>query len=342
MAGEDRDEAQRLIGALSAEPYRFDFFHAVRRLECACADLPRIGRSRRPGEDPIRFGQNPSLAFAPSTLHAVETDGPVPRMLVNFLGLLGPDGPLPLHLTEYVHDRRHNHDDETLARFLDVFHHRMLSLFYRSWAMSRPTVSADRPEEDRFGDYVGSLFGLGADPFHGRGAVPDRAKLHFAGRLALATKNAEGLEAILASYFRVPCRIEQFVGRWIEIPPDSRLHLGVSPESGSLGTTAVVGTRTWDCQQQFRLVLGPMDLDEYEHFLPGSPGWDRLTDWIRTYVGFELAWDVTLVLRAESVPMTQLGGDHGARLGLTSWIRSGPQPRDADDLTLTEPPITAA
>ncbi len=112
---------------------------------------------------------------------------------MHFLGLFGPDGPLPLHLTEYARDRQRNHNDPTLQRFIDLFHHRGLSLFYRAWADVRPTVSFDRPQRDRFGHYVGALIGLSTPGLRNRDAMPDLTKLHFAGLLAAQTEKRRGI-----------------------------------------------------------------------------------------------------------------------------------------------------
>src|ERR1700747_65523 len=110
--------------ALASAPFEFDFFHAVRILESARQELPRVGRSMSPRQDPVRFGQNPSLAFAPASLESYSPadDDLPPRLQVYFLGLFGPNGPLPFHLTEFAHERLHAHRDPSLARFLDVFH----------------------------------------------------------------------------------------------------------------------------------------------------------------------------------------------------------------------------
>jgi len=162
---------------LESEPYAFDFFQALRRLECLNPESPRLGESASPKDDPIRLGQEPSLAFAPSTLAALQPGrgNRPPRLLVHFMGLFGPNGPLPLHLTEYARDRIRNSDDPTFARFLDLFHHRMLSLFYRAWAVAQPTVQMDRPATDRFAGYVGSLIGTGHPDLQDRDAFPDWA-----------------------------------------------------------------------------------------------------------------------------------------------------------------------
>ena len=195
MAGTDRtpQHAVEFIAALQQAPYKFGFFQALRRLECVHRDKPRIGESLRAADDPVRLAHQPDLSFAPATLASFKPghDGRPHRLTSRFLGMFGPNGPMPVHLTEYARDRLRNHDDPTIIRFVDVFHHRILSLFYRAWADSQPAVSFDRPEADRFSDYVGSLFGLGLEALRARDAMNDLAKLHFAGRLAQQTRNAE-------------------------------------------------------------------------------------------------------------------------------------------------------
>ena len=128
-----------------------------------------------------------------------------PRLAVNFFGLFGPNGPLPLHLTEYARNRLRAESDPTLVRFIDLFHHRMLTLFYRVWAAAQPTVSFDRPETDRFALYVGSLFGLGMPSLRNRDAFPDLARLHYAGQLACQTRHPDGLNAMISDYFVDSC-----------------------------------------------------------------------------------------------------------------------------------------
>ena len=173
-----------LAARLAAAPWAWSFYQAMRALEAHYADRPRFGRSVRPAQDAIRLAQEPSVEFAPATLAGFEpADGDEPaRLLVHFFGLFGADGPLPLHLTEYARDRRRNARDAGFQRFADIFHHRALSLFYRAWAAGRPTVSFDRPAEDRFALYTGALIGLGMPALRNRDAMPDLTKLHFAGR----------------------------------------------------------------------------------------------------------------------------------------------------------------
>jgi type VI secretion system protein ImpH len=344
VAGENRTAAYdlELLRALQATPYRFGFFQALRRLECAYPVRPRLGQARRPADDPIRLAQEPSVIFAPATLASCTPakEGLPPRLAVYFLGLFGPNGPLPLHLSEYARDRLRNSGDPTFARFADVFHHRILSVFYRAWASAHPTVSFDRPDSDRFAVYLGSLFGLGMPSLRGRDAMPDLAKLHYAGRLVCQTRHAEGLTALLADFFRLPVALEEFIGHWLELPQDSHWRLGESALTGALGLSATVGERVWDRQYKFRVRFGPLGLQDYRRMLPGGASLRRLVAMVRNYLGDELDWDVNLILKRDEVPPLELG-EQGA-LGWTTWIASRPFDTDPADLMLEPLRFSAA
>lgn len=322
------------LDRLAATPWAWSFYQAMRRLEVLHADRPRLGRSTRPSQDALRLAQEPLVEFASAALSAWEPgqEGAPPRLLVHFFGLFGPDGPLPLHLTEYARDRRRNHRDPTFQRFADIFHHRAMSLFYRAWADVRPTVAFDRPAEDRFALYAGSLVGLGMPSLLGRDAMPDLTKLHFAGLLAGQTRHAEGLAAILSAFFQMDVRIESFVGAWLPLPAGDVSRLGASPQTGALGRTVLLGGRIWSRQHKFRIVFGPLTLADYLRLLPGGASFRRLIPIVRNYVGDTLVWDVNLILRRGDVPPLQLG--HGARLGWTTWLGSRRGAADAAELFL--------
>jgi type VI secretion system protein ImpH len=328
------------LEALRREPYRYDFYQAMRRLENMHPDKPRFGEALRPADEPVRLGQQPSLSFAPSPLSAFEygNDGKPPRLRVHFFGLLGPNGPLPLHLTEYARERLLHAGDSTLQDFLDVLHHRMLILFYRAWAQAQPTVSLDRPQEDRFSRYIGALIGLGHPALRNRESVSDFAKFFQAHWLVRRVRNAEGLRAILLSYFNVPVSIEQFVGHWLKLPRSQRTRLGVQGGS-TLARDAVVGKQVWDRQHKFRIRLGPLTLAQYKSFLPGGASGAKLVEWVRMYLCFELSWDVRLALKREEIPASRLG-DY-AQLGWTSWLGKHKRASDAEDLVLDAEAVLA-
>lgn len=318
--------------ALRARPHGFELFAALRLLERVHRDRPRLGRSTRPCEDAVRLRQPPFLSFAPGEIAGYRpADGSGPATLDSYvLGLFGPNGPLPLHLTEYAIERAQNVRDTTLRAFADLFHHRLLALFYRAWADAQPVVQGDRPEEDRFRFHVGALIGM--DPATGDDVVATGTRYH-AGRMLSHARNAEGLRAVLRHAFDVPVQVREFVGEWMPLPDTAWLRLGGSRAVSMLGTNAVLGGRVRGAQHRFRLQLGPLDGPGFRAFLPGGRPLRQLAALVRAHVGDEQAWDVQLVLRAGDVPTTRLG--QAGRLGLDTWLgRRGWDLDDAGDVVV--------
>jgi type VI secretion system protein ImpH len=317
MAASDRPPVDNLsaLAELEREPYEFDFHVALRRIEVAFRDRPRLGTAVRPAEEPVRLGQDPSMAFAPAELTAFTAprDGAPGRLSIAFLGLFGPNGPLPTHLTEFARDRLRNAGDATFARFVDIFQHRLFLLFQRAWASTQPVAEHDRPDDDRFEKYLGALGGFAfATPMPSVG-VPDEVRWYYAGLLTTGNRSAEGLASLLSDYYGAKVRIEEFIGEWAALPESSRFRLGGSSETSALGRTSVIGERVRLCQHRFRIVMGPLGRAPFERMLPGREGLDRLVSLVRTYAGDELSWDVRLVPAGDATDQLRLGA--GGRIG---------------------------
>ena len=334
MVSQERQAGPDLsrLAALTENPRAFHIFQALRLIEAAHPDSPRLGRSRRPSDDPVRLGQGAELAFPPATItgFAEDAEGGPGRLTQQMFGLFGPNGALPLHLTEYARDRQRNHHDETFVAFADLFHHRMMSLLYRAWASGQPAASFDRPGDDTFGQMIAAFAGYTGEAFDDRDAMPDVAKRHFAGLLAAAPRSEAGLTAILSSLAGAPVEIESFVGSWLHLEPHDRGQLGAV----ALGSSANLGEKVWSRAARFRVRIGPMSLQEYQRLLPGTPGYKRLAAIIRNYAGDTLEWEANLILLADDVPPAILG--QAATLGRTSWIGQRP-PCNADDLSVSAP-----
>jgi type VI secretion system protein ImpH len=321
----------KLSKRLSEAPWEFDLFQAMRLIETAHPERSRIGEAKRPLDEPVRFAQEPSLAFAPSALAAFEpaNERRAPRLVQRVLGLFGPNGALPIHLTDWARDRARNHGDSAFVRFLDVFHHRMLSLFYRAWAQAQPAVSMDRPRQDFFGRRLAALCGLGAPSLLGRDGAPDLAKLAHAGVFGRQVRSAECLQVLLAGHFCVPVQIEEFVGHWLQIAPEQHSRIGRREGFARLGEDAVIGERTWHAQSRFRVVLGPLSFADYERFLPRGRSARPLHDLIKLYVGLEQSWEIKLVLKKQEVPLAWLG--NSVWVGWSSWLGARLTDTDAAD-----------
>ncbi|GGD98418.1 hypothetical protein GCM10010985_61480 [Caballeronia grimmiae] len=143
---------------MKSEPWRYGFYPLLRSIG-ANTHGEAIGTAQLPASESFRIGQRPSLIFAPREVaDARLKDGRLHIRLFG-LGMLGPNGPLPIHVTEIAREREEHRNDPTLGNFLDIFHHRSLSLLYRAWALTQAAAGLDRPDQERFSVYVASASG---------------------------------------------------------------------------------------------------------------------------------------------------------------------------------------
>ncbi|GJD76310.1 type VI secretion system baseplate subunit TssG [Methylobacterium goesingense] len=302
--------------AIRQAPWAFDLLAALRRIERSHPDQPRIGDSATRRDDYVALGEDPYLAFPAATIARVDEDGQGRlRLFVQFLGLLGPQGPLPLSTTDEAYGWTLARDD-AFPRFLDILNHRFLQLFYRAWADARPIAQNEIPQADRFAAYIGSAIGLGSPTLAGRDAIPDSAKLAYAGLLAPAARSASRLCNALSGLLGVAVEVEEFVGSHLEFEAADRSRLGIA--NARLGADLLLGSSVYSVDDKIRLRIVAADLAGYERLLPGGDQCLPLADLIFFYLGDELDCDVELALPVTSVEPLSLG--RFGRLGYTSWL----------------------
>lgn len=340
MAATGRTESSDLASSgvgqlLETEPYRFEFFQAVRLLQQLTLDAAAIGGNGPPRKEAVRFRVHASTTFPASEIQALEfrKDGPA-LMTVNFMGLTGPLGVMPLQYTEFVRERLRARDT-TLRDFLDIIHHRLISLFYLAWEKYRAPVTFERGDSDPFHRRLLSFVGMGMEALQSRQEIPDPALPFEGGLLLMHSRPAAALEGVLRDYFEVPAEIEQFVGAWFPVETAAQCELGEEDQSACLGRGVVVGDEIWDGQSRVRIKLGPLKLAQYEQFMPGGTAYTHLRTWARFFIGLECAVEVRLILCREDVPACGLTGGEaaGPRLGWTTWMKSAPFTRDPDETT---------
>lgn len=321
-------------------PGVFDVFNVLRAIERATPNLPRVGDSARRSQDGVTLGQDPFLAFPDSNVSRakLEDSGRL-AIYVRFLGLLGPQGALPLAVTEEAYLWQNEHD-EAFARFADLFNQRFLQLFFRAWADARPIAQHDRPDTDRFHDYLASIVGIGTGAFRGIDTVPDIGKLAYAGLLAPRVTSASRLRAFIADFFGVHVEIDEFMPMRLPLDPSEQTQLGA--QNSALGRDIVVGATVLSFQDKFRIRIFATSLAEYETFLPRGALAQKLADAVRFYLGDELEWDVELALPTQEAPPAQLG--RSGRLGWTGWMSPdrapSPDPYRRDARFRPPPPVT--
>lgn len=334
--GTDRSVAEWLF----AEGYRFEFYQAVSLLERLAATGISDGAGAEEDRDAVRFTSRVGFAFPASDVSAVappEGTSTPAHMGVNFLGLAGGLGPLPVTYTELILERAW-HKDTALRDFLDIFNHRLVSLMYRVRKLHRVGLDFTPPDQTPIARYLFALMGLGTPGLQGRLPLPDRALLFYAGLMAQNSRSMAGLESLLGDYFQVPVRGQQFSGQWQHLEADQVTKIGVSGQHQALGRGTILGTRVWDQQGTFELHLGPLTLQEFLDFLPIGRAFHPLCALTRLYVGQALAFRIRLALKAAEVPESRLSNTDGPRLGWTSWLKTREFPEDASPVRLTPVP----
>jgi type VI secretion system protein ImpH len=322
---------------LRTEPYLFEFFQAVRLLERFLPEKVEVGKFAPPSAEVVRFQANSTLAFPASEIQALTwpAKGPV-QMKVNFMGLTGPEGVLPLNYTVFLAERARA-GDSSAADFFDIFNHRITSLFFQAWEKYRFWIAYERGDRDQFSHHLLDLIGLGTPGLQARQAVLDDTLLFYSGLLAQHPRSAVALEQILSDYFDVPVEVEQFAGGWYGVDTSDQCSFeGRNSYSEQLGIGAVVGNEVWDQTARVRLKIGPLSLAQYEEFLPTGSAFEPLRILTRFFSNDEFDFEVQLVLNRDEVPRCELGAEaeSAPRLGWTTWGRTKEMTRDVADTVL--------
>ena len=343
-----RGRAQ-LSKSLEHDGTGFEFMQAVRLLMRLYPDAAALGSWEDPSKEVVRLSVPPELAFPPSEIARLQlpeeptdedeqtdatSSGQARRtqaaMAVRFYGLTGPQGVLPHVYTEYAAFRVRARDT-AFRDFLDLFHHRALSLFYRAWERHHTTVPAERGDEDRIQHHLLDLVGVGTDEVRRRSSLSTGTLAYYAGLLAMRTRPASGLAQLVADYFRVPAQIEQFVGEWQPIRGGGQVNIGSDDLDGQHGA-GVMGDAIYDPMALVRLRLGPLPRLQFDAFLPGGRDHEMLTQLARFYADDQVGVAVQLVLARDDVPGAQLSAVGAPTLGFGTWLRAKPATHDRDDV----------
>jgi type VI secretion system protein ImpH len=346
-----------LAQTVATEPTSFAAFQLVRMLERMYPDRATVGRWTDPDHEVVRFTVPPAFAFPPAEVHGLtlpdvqpgageQPDGPA-HMAVTFFGLTGPQGVLPLTYTQHAADRVRVRDT-AFRDFLDLFHHRLLSFFYRAWMRPKAAPAHEAGRTEWLLEHLLDVAGLGTLKLRGRSAVRDEALGYYAGLFASKSRPADGLACLIGDYFDVPVAVEEFVGEWRRVDDGGQCELGTDAMPSRLGDV-LIGDAAWDPQARVRLRLGPLTRAQFDAFLPGGRAHAELQALAHLYADDDTGVDAQLVLARAAVAPCVLGSPLGsplgiplgappdaegrARLGRGTWLASRPMTRDPDETT---------
>jgi type VI secretion system protein ImpH len=312
--------AKLYLDELSKDPeelYQQGFAPLLRYLDANAPLSTRIGYSVSPKQDCARFGQTALLHFHSSAFTVVrfEPKSGDYKLKNSYWGMLGINGPLPSHLTEYAIERNYRLKDKTFTEFLDVFNHRFISLFYRAWADAEPTVSHDRPELDTFKKRLNAFSGE-ANVYKDTFDQNRNVHQYLSGLFSHKNRSSKVLSQVLSEYLQLEVSIEEFQGQWYQLEKDEQTQLGKN--NFSLGVDSISGNRTFQRSFNFAINVGPIDYSDYIRLLNNNQRLKSIVELTQKAVGQEYEFSINIILKAHQSRPSQLGS---AKLGINSWCQ---------------------
>jgi type VI secretion system protein ImpH len=312
--------AKLYLDELSKEPeelYQQGFAPLLRYLDANAPLTTRIGYSVSPKQDCARFGQTALLHFHSSAFTTVRFEPKTGdyKLKNSYWGMLGINGPLPNHLTEYAIERNYRLKDTTFTEFLDVFNHRFISLFYRAWADAEPTVSHDRPDNDIFKKRINAFSGdanVHPDTFDQNSNVHQ----YLSGLFSHKNRSSKVLSQLLSEYLHLEVSIAEFQGQWYQLEGAEQTKLGKN--NFSLGVDTISGNRTFQRSFNFAINIGPIDYAEYIRLLNNRQRFESIVELTQKAVGQEFEFSINIKLKAYQTQPCHLGS---AQLGINSWCQ---------------------
>jgi type VI secretion system protein ImpH len=324
MAGSRGGPFPDLTTNLLKEGHAFSFYQVIRLLRLLGKSVESTRELGSMGADAIRVRPSLSLAFPPADVETIEKldDSEEPHFLVTAtpLGLYGPSSPLPTFYTEDLIDEAAA--DESVTRdFVDIINHRLFWLLFRSWTKYRQLVQVSEERNPEYLERLFSLVGLGERVLQEE--VPEAFRLlRYIGLFTQFPGSAAGLKALLQDAVGgMPVDVMPCIQRNAKIPEDQRLSLGGS--ESVLGRDSYIGEEIEDRMGKFRLLLGPVNRDQFQSLLPGGKGYSTLLRLTRLYVTDALEYDIELTLAQGQAKSACLGMPEWSRLGWDTWVFSG-------------------
>ena len=323
MAGPERKSNAHLTQLLASEGSRFDFFRAVQLLQRLAGSATPVGELGPPNTEAIRFIHDPRLIFHPSDISSIEPrvvkNGHVHAvMMTNFLGLFGSASPLANYISEDVL-RAEENDDSSLRAFYDIFHHRLISLFYRAWKKYRFAAGFRSDASDPFTRRALSFVGVDLVGGISKHGLPPGDLLPLAPLLSSRTRPSRTLQIVLERLLPgINVSIEMFVARRVRLDESQRVLLG--KQNSELGLNFTIGRSVLDRSGAFRIVVGPVGYDVFEAFVPGGRHHQRMRQIVDQFSGGILESELELRLSEKESPRFQLGSRKGGILGITTQL----------------------
>lgn len=306
----------------------------VRLLERLTSDAVRVGELGPPTSEGLRFHHDPSLSFhandvvsltvgpsAPDPENVLAPTHPVYHVTSSFLGLTGSVSPLPGYFAEEIVFE--DADNPIRRDFLDLFHHRLLSLFFRSVVRYRLSAEHTAELKDAWSHRVLALLGLDVYQQPPPGKLAAARLLQFAPLLAQKSRGPRALEvglqvALEDDLAGARVRVQEYAGRWTGVDEPSWTQLG--RKCTTLGQDVLLGRRIFDRAGSFAVHIGPVTWRVYERLRPGGDLLALLEEMVGWLVRDPLDYTLVVTLLPREAPGMQLTVPGTSQLGRNTWL----------------------
>jgi len=295
----------------------------MRILERYYASFSPPGTAKSIHQEMLQFKSRVFLSAPPGDLYSFNNEGKggiwgKPVLEVNFLGIAGLQGPLPIPFTELLLERI-KAKDYALDDFFQIFNHRLTSMHRTIYKKMSITAQDEMPEKTVIGKAVKSFAGVSLDTLSQRNAFDDTALMNVAGLIWQRPVSSAKLAHIIAHFFNVSVQIKPFIPQWKLAVVSDRTSLGSRGRYRTLGKSSIVGGRMWDQGSGMIVHIGPVTLDRYKAFMPPMTAYHQLVDLVRFLTTPEMDIWVNIELVGKEVPKTVLGSQ--AILGQLSALK---------------------
>ncbi len=385
-------DLENAVHQVMYDPTAFDFFEAVRRIQKVARAAERkyshegpapgaywgqpLGSSRIQVGQAVTFRSHISNSFPAGSIQDVQLLQKKDRfgkswkqleMVVNFLGLTGPNGILPNHYTDLlIQFNRNNTSKEknALRDWFDLFNNRLISIFYLAWEKYQLPVQREFAAISHKSDPIEKIFrsygGLGTEHLSHRITSTDPlnpgqpslvlSDLFLSTRLARSHRSisVSGLQNLISKSTGSRVQIQCFAGRWETIPPGDMVRLGSpnSSQAAQLGVNTTLGSRMWSAQSNFMVKIGPVSWPELNRFLPLPKCENKKSLPTLIHVTRQLAklksdsslnTTIRIHTKADEILPARLGNaasglDQPSKLGWNMWLGSPERHAGFDDL----------
>jgi len=288
-----------------------DFFEFIR---CLDQETDAVGKSYLGVQESVRFGQVPYLFFPMTSIAGITEKKDLVQVMVFFMGLLGPCGPMPLEFTQILYQRAHNDYDLAPSRFLDIIHHKFIGLFYRAWQYNEQTAQADHPEHDLILSMIDAIAG-------GRVSTPEEIPTEIenynADLFSFNVKSAAGLETLLRRNLHLPMRIIPHLLSRLRLEKEYRCVPGKAG-CAELGVSMQLGYSGWSKTSKFLISTDVLAYQDSLPLMPGAKGFQLLTRLVSRYLDRPMDFDLEINLQKEKLPDPCLDGS--LQLGRGIWL----------------------